>query len=167
MWHASGKVITQWNHERTPDRSSWVASVKCLASALHIVHFMLHECRLFKACLFSVAVLGPCCGELGLLSSCGARALRCVCFPRYRAHSLGSMGFSGWGMWLGSWDWVLVGHRLSCSLGWWHLPGWGIEPIPVPRPGSWILHHWAAREAWISPLFSWPNAESSEPENAP
>lgn len=34
VWCASGKGITQSNHEKTPGRSSWAAFVKCLACVL-------------------------------------------------------------------------------------------------------------------------------------
>ena len=99
---------------------------------------------------------GPfsCCGERGLLSSCGARPPRGAGFscrgagaPGARASAVAAGGLSSCGSWAlehrpsscGTWGWLAEPQNMGSS--------WIRDKTHVSRTGRQIVHQWATREA--------------------
>ena len=110
----------------------------------------IYLCIYFRLC-WSLLLCAPfsSCGQRGLLSSCSRQASRCggfSCCPSCRAQ-----GVQGTGVQLQGTGSVAAAHGLRCP------DARGLflhqEPVPCPCAGSWLLHHWATREAPVSESF--------------
>ena len=95
------------------------------------------------------------CGEPGLHSSCGMWASHCLGFSCCGAHTPGHADFLSCGMW--TWSLQLPGSRAQAQQLW-HTglvapqqagSSWTRDWNHVSSIGSWILYHWATREALV------------------